>query len=78
VIPLGFMVRIADVPAFVFFLIWIGLQIFSQAVSAVPGERGGVAYLAHIGGFIAGMVLIFLFQKRQQPRPYRQIRDPRW
>jgi membrane associated rhomboid family serine protease len=78
VIPLGFIIRIADVPAFVFLLIWIGLQIFSQAVSRVPGDQGGVAYLAHIGGFIAGVLLIFLFQKREQPQPHRRVRDPSW
>jgi membrane associated rhomboid family serine protease len=78
IIPLGFIIRIADVPAYVFLLIWIGLQIFSQAVSGVPEERGGVAYLAHIGGFVAGILLIFLFQRKDQPQPYRQIRDPRW
>jgi membrane associated rhomboid family serine protease len=77
-IPIGFIIRVADIPAFVFLLIWIGLQIFSQAVSGVPGERGGVAYLAHIAGFVAGVVLIFVFQRRRQTQPYRQIRDPRW
>ena len=77
-IPIGFIIRIADVPAFIFLLIWIGLQIFSQAVSGVPGERGGVAYLAHIAGFFAGVLLIFLFQRRRQLQPYRQIKDPRW
>lgn len=69
IIPLGFIIRIADIPAFVFLLIWIGLQVFSQAVSGIRGEHGGVAYLAHIGGFLAGMVLIFLFQKSESPQP---------
>ena len=37
----------------------------SQMTSRVPEEGGGVAYLAHIAGFVAGMVLINLFQKRR-------------
>jgi membrane associated rhomboid family serine protease len=78
VIPIGFILRVADIPAFIFLLIWVGLQLFAQAFSAVPGERGGVAYLAHLAGFFAGVALIFLFQRRHQPQAYRQIRDPRW
>jgi membrane associated rhomboid family serine protease len=59
-VPLGFFSRIIDIPAFLFLLIWIGFQVLSQAVS--HGQGGGVAYLAHIGGFVAGMILIFIFQ----------------
>jgi membrane associated rhomboid family serine protease len=50
---------VAHVPALIVLGGWILLQIISQ-VSVVPGT-GGVAYMAHIGGFIAGMILIFLF-----------------
>ena len=64
-IPLGFFTRIIAIPAWFFLLFWIGLQVFSQiAESSANGqETGGVAYLAHIGGFIAGMGLIFFFEK---------------
>ena len=64
-IPLGFFTRIVDVPAFVFLFIWIGMQFLSEA--AARGQHGGsgVAYLAHIGGFIAGAAGIFLFQNKQ-------------
>src|SRR5438874_1248045 len=69
-IPLGIFTRLIEIPAFVFLLIWIGLQILSQAASQVPARHasGGVAYLAHIGGFAAGMILIFFFQKRNRSR----------
>jgi membrane associated rhomboid family serine protease len=42
---------------------WIVLQFFSQiaAITSAAGESGGVAYMAHIGGFVAGVVLTFLF-----------------
>ena len=43
---------------------WIVLQVISQ-VSVVEGA-GGVAYMAHIGGFVAGVVLIFLFGRRHR------------
>ena len=64
-IPLFPFARIIDIPAFIFLIIWIGLQIFSQATSRIPEEGGGVAYLAHIAGFVAGMLLIKLFQQRR-------------
>jgi membrane associated rhomboid family serine protease len=42
---------------------WIVLQFFSGFVSiASTAQTGGVAYMAHIGGFIAGFVLTFLFR----------------
>ncbi|HEX6943864.1 MAG TPA: rhomboid family intramembrane serine protease [Gemmatimonadaceae bacterium] len=55
--------QIVNMPAFIVLGMWIVLQIFSQ-ISVVGGEGGGVAYMAHIGGFVAGLALIFLFGKR--------------
>jgi membrane associated rhomboid family serine protease len=53
------------VPAYLLLGFWIVSQFFSQFTGAMAqrqgGESGGVAYLAHIGGFIAGMILIKLF-----------------
>lgn len=66
--PFGIFTRIIYVPAWFFLLFWIGLQVFSQfAVSSAHGqEKGGVAYLAHIGGFVAGMGLIFFFERPEE------------
>ena len=55
--------QIVNMPAFIVLGMWIVLQVFSQ-ISVVGGDGGGVAYMAHIGGFIAGLALIFLFGKR--------------
>jgi len=66
-IPFGIFTRIIAVPAWVFLLFWIGFQVFSQIASASGDETGGVAYLAHIGGFIAGMGLIFVFERPRDP-----------
>ena len=66
-IPLGFFTRIVDLPAWVFLLIWMGMQLVFQAASGARGGRG-VAYLAHIGGFVAGMGLIVFFE-RSPSRP---------
>jgi membrane associated rhomboid family serine protease len=55
--------RVIQVSALIVIGIWIVLQFFSGIGSiANTTESGGVAYMAHIGGFIAGFVLTFLFR----------------
>ena len=58
--------RVVNMPAFMVLGLWILLQIFSQ-ISIVGAESGGVAYMAHIGGFVAGLVLISLLGGRRAP-----------
>ncbi len=69
-IPLGLFTRAVYIPAWIFLGIWIGFQFLSQALmSASRGhgaERGGVAFMAHIAGFLIGMVLIFMFRQRSR------------
>jgi len=55
--------QIVNMPAFMVLGLWIVLQIFSQ-VGVSGGQSSGVAYLAHIGGFFTGVILIFLFGGR--------------
>ena len=50
---------LTTVPAFVALGLWIGYQILSGYLA--PAGQGGVAYAAHIGGFIAGVVLVKVF-----------------
>ncbi len=56
---------IVAVPALVALGFWIALQIISSAASLGGKSEGGVAYAAHIGGFIAGMLLVKLFDRGQ-------------
>ena len=60
--------QIVNMPAFMVLGLWILLQVFSQ-ISVVGDQAGGVAYMAHIGGFVAGVALIFLFGGRRVPPP---------
>ncbi len=46
-------------------------QLFSGIGSITSTGQGGVAYLAHIGGFVAGILLTFLFRGRQPALPGR-------
>lgn len=57
VIMFRFMVQ--TVPAYVALGLWIGLQLLQGFLT--PTGQGGVAYAAHIGGFLAGLALIKLF-----------------
>lgn len=57
--------QIVNMPAFIVLGLWIALQVFSQ-IGVRGSQSSGVAYLAHIGGFIAGVVLIFLFGGRSK------------
>jgi membrane associated rhomboid family serine protease len=54
---------VIPLPALVVIGLWFALQIFSQLGAA----NSGVAYMAHIGGFIAGLVLTFFFRKKVSP-----------
>jgi membrane associated rhomboid family serine protease len=48
---------------------WIVLQFFSGVASiSSAADTGGVAYVAHIGGFLAGFLLTFLFRGNPAPR----------
>ncbi|MES2969512.1 MAG: rhomboid family intramembrane serine protease [Pseudomonadota bacterium] len=48
-------IRVFPVPAWIMLGLWFGLQLFNGL--AMPGDMGGVAYWAHAGGFVAGLVL---------------------
>jgi membrane associated rhomboid family serine protease len=55
-------VGVTSVPAIVVLGFWIVIQLISQAGSiAQTSEGGGVAYMAHIGGFVAGLLLVKVF-----------------
>jgi len=55
--------QVVQVPALIVIGLWIVLQFFSGIGSiAQTADTGGVAYMAHIGGFITGFVLTFLFR----------------
>ncbi len=65
-ILLGFFATIARVPALIMIGLWIATQFISVflAQEQAAGGGGGVAYWAHVGGFIAGVLLLFVFRGR--------------
>jgi membrane associated rhomboid family serine protease len=66
------LITILELPAIVVLGFWIVLQVISQYTASFShtAEGGGVAYMAHIGGFVTGLALSFVFRRRR-PRPAR-------
>lgn len=61
-VPIGFFLTSIALPAWVMLGYWFLIQFVSGLVS-VGGEGGGVAFWAHVGGFVAGVVLVKLFAR---------------
>jgi membrane associated rhomboid family serine protease len=69
-VPILFLPLFFPLPAIVFMGFWFVVQLLSGTVQLlVSDESGGIAWWAHVGGFIAGMVLTPLL--RPSPRHYR-------
>lgn len=59
-VPLGFFLTSVALPAWVMLGYWFLIQ-FVSGLLTMAGDMGGVAFWAHVGGFVAGIVLIKLF-----------------
>jgi membrane associated rhomboid family serine protease len=62
-IPLGFVSQLVRIPAVWVLLLWFVIQLLSNTF----GGDSGVAFSAHVGGFIGGVALIGLFKRRDVP-----------
>jgi membrane associated rhomboid family serine protease len=72
-IPLIVFWEIVELPAIFLLGFWFLMQLFSAGAIAATAnsQAGGVAFMAHVAGFLTGLVGVFIFRKRQQP-------DTRW
>jgi membrane associated rhomboid family serine protease len=70
-VPLGFFVTSVALPAWAMLLYWAFLQFVSGIASAARGGQGGVAFWAHVGGFLAGILLIYVFHQREYVDAHR-------
>jgi membrane associated rhomboid family serine protease len=62
--PIWIFFRFIYVPAWLLLIFWFGIQLISGWTTLGAIERGGVAFWAHVGGFVTGLILIPLFKKR--------------
>jgi hypothetical protein len=59
-IPIFFFFQFLEIPAFIFLGYWLFLQLFSASLT--PSNVGGIAFWAHIGGFLAGLIFLKIFE----------------
>jgi len=69
-IPIFFFIQLIEVPAIVLLGFWFVMQLFNAGAVAVTASThggGGVAFMAHVAGFLVGVLGVFVFRRRQQP-----------
>jgi membrane associated rhomboid family serine protease len=69
-ITFGFFIRIVRVPAMIVLGFWIVVQLLNGLITFGASDRGGVAWFAHIGGFFAGLGLLYLLRPRRPSRSW--------
>jgi len=71
-IPIFFFITTMEIPAVFLLLWWFGIQFLNGVgtLGATDYTGGGVAWFAHIGGFVTGMLLIRLFPPKNRWRSW--------
>jgi len=67
-VPIVFIFTLIEIPAMVFLLFWFASQLFSGFLSLGGASGSGIAWWAHIGGFVFGLLAVFLFARRRRVR----------
>ncbi|NIM95798.1 MAG: rhomboid family intramembrane serine protease [Anaerolineales bacterium] len=77
IVPIGPILRFAEWPAWTVLGLWFVLQLIYVGLSILGGAEagGGVAFFAHIGGFIAGLVFTWIFMRLVPQPPPRERRE---
>jgi membrane associated rhomboid family serine protease len=78
ILILGWFSRVTFIPAIVLVGIWFLTQVFSQIGALAQTQAGGVAYMAHIGGFVFGLILGRLFEPHRQRTEQGSDRTDWW
>jgi membrane associated rhomboid family serine protease len=71
-VPLGFFLTSIALPAWVMLIYWMVLQLLGGLTSIGGEQTGGVAFWAHVGGFLAGVLLVKPFARRDHVVAHRQ------
>jgi membrane associated rhomboid family serine protease len=78
-VPLFFLFPLIEIPAGLYLLFWFLMQFWMGGASLTSARRaaggeGGVAFWAHVGGFVAGMILIKLMRPSRRPAARYSLR----
>jgi membrane associated rhomboid family serine protease len=67
-VPIFIFPLFVEIPAFIFLIFWFAMQFLSGTASFfAPASGGGIAFWAHVGGFVAGIALLRVFLRRDRP-----------
>ncbi len=67
IVPIVFFIQLLEVPAIVLLGLWFVMQLFSGVGSlARTADVGGVAFWAHVAGFVAGLGLVHVFKQPER------------
>jgi membrane associated rhomboid family serine protease len=69
-VPILFIFTIVEIPAIIFLLFWFVSQLYSGLFAIQGGMSSGIAWWAHVGGFIFGLVTVPFFRTRVMYRSY--------
>jgi membrane associated rhomboid family serine protease len=70
-VPLGFIFTSIALPAWVMLIYWMVLQLLGGFTRIGAAQEGGVAFWAHVGGFVVGAVLVKVFERPDRVREHR-------
>lgn len=71
-VPILFIFTIIEIPAAIFLILWFVSQIYSGLFAIQGANASGIAWWAHIGGFVFGMLMISFFARRTLYRNWNQ------
>lgn len=71
-VPIIFFFTFIEVPALLFLLFWFASQVFSGVLSLGGASGSGIAWWAHIGGFVFGVLMVSFFARRTIQRYWHQ------
>src|SRR6058998_2729784 len=70
-VPIFVFIQVIEIPALVVLGFWLIMQFFSGTAAlttSTNASSGGVAWWAHVGGFVIGIILVGLFPRKDRPR----------
>ncbi|HMZ03570.1 MAG TPA: rhomboid family intramembrane serine protease [bacterium] len=69
-VPIFIFIQFFEIPAIFFLGFWVILQFLQGTASLMSDASGGVAWWAHLGGFVFGAILVFVFRQPERRRWY--------